>query len=223
MALEKIARYSIACGIGNIDIPEPPPLYSLKAGGNSDSTQKRDKRVKDYKDALKRRDEWLGHVSELLAYIPTKRYGLQRPAKRAAVSFFARGECGKAFVAEVYGTSANAYYTTNTHKELTDEFMRWFERKRKEMRMEMTTQLAVNTTTKSTELSKTVVGRPRSPLPHGGVANLLKVLTKTMEQQGSDIRSIAKVQYQICKEAGITIPDEFIEDVAIALYAEGAL
>lgn len=28
---------------------------------------------------------------------------------------------------------------------------------------------------------------------HGGVANLLKTLTKTMEKQGADIRSIAKV------------------------------
>ena len=54
----------------------------------------------------------------------------------------------------------------------------------------------------------------------GGVANLLKVLTKTMERQGADIRSIAKVQYSICQQAGIMIPEEFIEDVAVVLYAE---
>lgn len=60
-------------------------------------------------------------------------------------------------------------------------------------------------------------------ITHGGVANLLKVLTKTMEKQGADIRSIAKVQYAICKQAGILIPDEFIEDVAVVLCAEGSL
>ena len=46
---------------------------------------------------------------------------------------------------------------------------------------------------------------------------MLKVLTKTMEKQGSDITSIAKVQYAICVQAGIYIPDEFIRDVAVTL------
>ena len=51
---------------------------------------------------------------------------------------------------------------------------------------------------------------------HGGVANLLKVLTKTMHEQGSSIRTIAKVQYAICTQAGIYVPDEFITDVLVA-------
>lgn len=50
---------------------------------------------------------------------------------------------------------------------------------------------------------------------HGSVASLLKVLTKTMTLQGSDIRNIAKMQYMICTQAGIYIPDEFITDVAV--------
>ena len=50
----------------------------------------------------------------------------------------------------------------------------------------------------------------KTPQSHGGVANLLKVLTKTMEKQGSDITSIAKVQYAVCVQAGIYIPDEFV-------------
>ena len=50
-----------------------------------------------------------------------------------------------------------------------------------------------------------------------------KTLTKTMEKQGADIRSIAKVQYTICMQAGIYIPDEFIEDVAVIVNAEGDL
>ena len=57
----------------------------------------------------------------------------------------------------------------------------------------------------------------KTPQSHGGVANLIKVLTKTMEKQGSDITSIAKVQYAICIQAGIYIPDEFIRDVAVTL------
>ena len=51
---------------------------------------------------------------------------------------------------------------------------------------------------------------------HGGVANLLKVLTKTMNEQGASIRSIAKMQYGICCQAGIYLPDEFITDVLVA-------
>ena len=58
------------------------------------------------------------------------------------------------------------------------------------------------------------------PQSHGGVANLLKVLTKTMEKQGADITNIAKMQYAICKQAGIYIPDEFLTDVAVMLDAE---
>ena len=57
----------------------------------------------------------------------------------------------------------------------------------------------------------------KTPQSHGGVANLLKVLTKTMEKQGSDITTIAKVQYSVCKQAGIYIPDEFLTDVAVML------
>ena len=57
----------------------------------------------------------------------------------------------------------------------------------------------------------------KTPQSHGGVANLLKVLTKTMEKQGSDISSIAKVQYVVCVQAGIYIPNEFIRDVAVTL------
>lgn len=57
----------------------------------------------------------------------------------------------------------------------------------------------------------------KMPSAHGGVANLLKVLTKTMMNQGSDIRTIAKVQYAVCSQAGIYIPSEFLTDVAVAL------
>jgi len=54
---------------------------------------------------------------------------------------------------------------------------------------------------------------------HGGVANLLKVLTKTMNEQGASITSIAKMQYLVATQAGIYIPDEFITDVCVAMTA----
>ncbi len=34
------------------------------------------------------------------------------------------------------------------------------------------------------------------------------------------LKNSAKVQYTICMQAGIYIPDEFIEDVAVALSIE---
>ena len=67
------------------------------------------------------------------------------------------------------------------------------------------------------EAKKQMLQNGKRPNSHGGVANLLKTLTKTMEKQGASIQSIAKVQYTVCMQAGIYIPDEFIEDVAVAL------
>ena len=63
----------------------------------------------------------------------------------------------------------------------------------------------------------------KHPQSHGGVANLLKVLTKTMHDQGASIYTIAKVQYAVCMQAGIYIPDEFLTDVLVAheMLAEG--
>lgn len=70
------------------------------------------------------------------------------------------------------------------------------------------------------ESKKQILENGKRANSHGGVANLLKVLTKTMEKQGASIENIAKVQYTICMQAGIYIPDEFVEDVAISLYIE---
>ena len=70
---------------------------------------------------------------------------------------------------------------------------------------------------------KTGVSVVKTPSSHGGVANLLKTLTRTMEKQGASIESIAKVQYAICVQAGIYIPDEFLLDVATALTYKEAI
>ena len=71
---------------------------------------------------------------------------------------------------------------------------------------------------KQNDVIKQTTGLPaKMPSSHGGVANLLKTLTKTMTLQGASIQSIAKVQYAICTQAGIYIPNEFLTDVAVAL------
>lgn len=65
--------------------------------------------------------------------------------------------------------------------------------------------------------------RGRPPSSHGGVANLLKVLTKTMQESGASILSIAKMQYSVCMQAGIMLPDEFLTDVLVADQIANAL
>ena len=90
---------------------------------------------------------------------------------------------------------------------LYQEFLNWFDDKRRKFQMQFNV----------TEAKKQMLENGKRPNSHGGVANLLKTLTKTMEKQGASIQSIAKVQYAICMQAGIYIPDEFIEDVAVAL------
>lgn len=105
------------------------------------------------------------------------------------------------------GDIENAINVSGSFKQLWDEFQIWFDEKRRDFRM----------TFDITDSKKQILENGKRPLSHGGVANLLKTLTKTMEKQGSSIESIAKVQYTICMQAGIYIPDEFIEDVAVAL------
>ena len=113
---------------------------------------------------------------------------------------------------DTFGTVSNAINNSNTFGDLFNNYLEWFKRKRMEMRKKMENQLKETTNNKLAEM--------KIPHSHGGVANLLKVLTNTMKMQGADIRSIAKVQYAICKQAGIYIPDEFIEDVAVAMECE---
>lgn len=64
--------------------------------------------------------------------------------------------------------------------------------------------------------AEAMAAKGKHPQSHGGVANLLKVLTKTMHDQGASIYTIAKVQYAVCMQAGIYIPDDFLTDVLVA-------
>lgn len=101
----------------------------------------------------------------------------------------------------------NAIMSTKCFLELCTDFTEWFGERRKDFLKEMDADIA--------EIKKFQMSE--KPQSHGGVANLLKVITKTMEKQGADITNIAKVQYAVCIQAGIYIPDEFVQDVAVAM------
>ena len=112
------------------------------------------------------------------------------------------------FLTQIYDRDLESAMTqTGKFEVLYQEFLDWFADKRREF------QMLFNVS----EAKKQMLENGKRPNSHGGVANLLKTLTKTMEKQGASIQSIAKAQYTICMQAGIYIPDEFIEDVAIAL------
>lgn len=112
------------------------------------------------------------------------------------------------FISEIYhGDVEYAMFKTMDFMILYQKFLNWFADKRRELQMQFNVS----------EAKKQILESGKRPNSHGGVANLLKTLTKTMEKQGASIQSIAKVQYTICMQAGIYIPDEFIEDVAVAL------
>lgn len=111
------------------------------------------------------------------------------------------------FIAETYKTIENAVRETDCFLELWNAFDSWLDDRRNKFMENMKIDI---------QEIRSMSAR-KTPQSHGGVANLLKVLTKTMEKQGSDITSIAKVQYAVCVQAGIYIPDEFIRDVAVTL------
>ena len=126
------------------------------------------------------------------------------------VAFFNKNAeiISKIFIKEKYHDDVEfAMFKSGDFTTLYQKFLDWFDDKRRDFQMEFNVS----------EAKKQILENGKRPNSHGGVANLLKALTKTMEKQGASIQSIAKVQYAICMQAGIYIPDEFIEDVAVAL------
>ena len=126
------------------------------------------------------------------------------------VAFFDKNAeiISRIFIKEKYCDNVEyAIFKTKDFMVLFQQFLIWFGDKRRKFQMEFNVS----------EAKKQMLENGKRPNSHGGVANLLKTLTKTMEKQGASIQSIAKVQYTICMQAGIYIPDEFIEDVAVAL------
>ena len=215
---EADAVYNLVTYVGNCVSPiKVAPLYSKEAGGNGDTYQKYQERKKLAEELRNKQDRWLADTRTLAGYIPYN-YGKWAVRKRAASRFFICSDKWiDVFLKEVFGSKEAAFWKTETRYELQVAYMDWFEKKRKELRAKMKD----NMITKECNIALTKKGKTTGT--HGGVANLLKTLTKTMEKQGADIRSIAKVQYTICMQAGIYIPDEFIEDVAVIVNAEGDL
>lgn len=211
--IEREAIYPLITYVGNaVEYDKPVPYLSPKAGGNNDTFQKYKNRELRYREFVKLKDDWFGESRTIAQYIPKRNWGkvgYLRESKRKALRFFLRAdEWIDIFLKDVYGSVENAFWNTKNKEELIVSYINWFEERKEKLRMNMTEMVSKNT---STSIAK----RTGKPLSHGGVADLLKVLTKTMEKQGSDITSIAKMQYAICKQAGIIIVDEFIEDVAV--------
>ena len=100
----------------------------------------------------------------------------------------------------------DAIKATKNYKALCNRWDNWFEGRRKTFLENM-----------NKEIIKMTGNPAKMPSSHGGVANLLKVLTKTMTQRGASLDTIAKTQYAICTQAGIYIPSEFLTDVSVAL------
>lgn len=106
------------------------------------------------------------------------------------------------------GSVRDAMLAHGTFNVLFDDFKRYFDERRNAFMDKTKNELQA----RNIKLAAT----GKNPQSHGGVANLLKVLTKTMHDQGTSIYTIAKVQYAVCMQAGIYIPDEFLTDVLVA-------
>lgn len=216
---ERLAIYDIVTDVGNSKSLTPPlPLYAVKG----DSWQAYQRRKREYEISEELRDMWLGKTASIAALSNVKLpKGYCSKRKRRAARFFLSPEdWSEVFYTDCYGGKEKAYEQTERKEELIQRYIEWFAEKRKEMRkgMESSIKQEIESIAKKDETCVNVYKNVRGN--QGGVANLLKVLTRTMELQGADIRSIAKVQYSICQQAGIMIPEEFIEDVAVVLYAE---
>lgn len=218
---ERLALYKIVTDVGNAKRLTPPlPLYAVKG----DRWQAYQRRKREYEISEERRDMWFGKTASIAALSNVKLpNGYCSKRKIIAARFFISPEdWSEVFYTDCYGGKEKAYEQTERKEELIQRYIEWFAEKRKEMRkgMESSIKQEIESIVKKDGTCVNVYKNVRGN--QGGVANLLKVLTKTMERQGADIRSIAKVQYSICQQAGIMIPEEFIEDVAVVLYAEAA-
>ena len=112
------------------------------------------------------------------------------------------------FIRKRWGTVERAMIQCGTFENLYDDFQIYFA-ERKNALMEKTQNALEKRTAE-------LASKGEKPQSYGGVANLLKVLRKTSEEQGSSIQTVAKVQFAVCLQAGIFIPDEFLTDVMTA-------
>lgn len=113
------------------------------------------------------------------------------------------------FIRDRYqGDMRQAMRGFGTYNAMHDGYLQYFKDRRQSF-LEKTEAMIGQT-------NEALAKRGKLPQSHGGVANLLKVLTKTMKEQGSGINTIARVQYAICIQAGIYVIPEFLTDVLVA-------
>lgn len=146
-------------------------------------------------------------------YLPIEMVSRQRVASVKRMSWCWINENADRIVAgyirkQLSGDLEGAMREAGTFAVLFENFRAYYETRRKEFMPEKEIA-ALN------EFNSELTKKRRTPQSHGGVANLLKVLTKTMHDQGSSIVTIAKVQYAVCLQAGICIPEEFLTDVLV--------
>lgn len=98
--------------------------------------------------------------------------------------------------------------TFGTFDALFDNFRAYFEERK--LRFMENTELMLQ------QWKDALAKSGKHPQSHGGVANLLKVLNKTLHDQGSSVYTIAKTDYMVCLQAGVYLPDEFLTDVLVA-------
>ena len=105
-----------------------------------------------------------------------------------------------------YKDIEGAIKQTANYRELCSIWDEWFIRRRRNFMEKQNNEIIKRTGVPAKMTSS-----------HGGVANLLKTLTKTMIMQGSSVQTIAKVQWSVCQQAGIYIPSEFLTDVTVVM------
>lgn len=171
--------------------------------------------LKGYPRKVSPFESFLGHgyVYEWNA-IPLAKLSRQKPGSTSRMAWMwfdqnSEAICNAYFEKRFEGNVERAMIYCGTFENLFSDFKAYFE-ERKNALMEKTEKALQ---TRKAELAS----KGKMPQSHGGVANLLKVLTKTMQGQGSSIQTIAKVQYAVCMQAGIFIPDEFLIDVQTAV------
>ena len=120
--------------------------------------------------------------------------------------------CRAFFFESHQGDVRMAMRSAGTFENLYDIYLEWFNQKRSDFMADVT-QMIISL---RKGLEEQGVSKNPKIQSYGGVASLIKELSNTMKQQGANIRSIAQMQYLVCLQDGIYIPEEFITDVLVA-------
>ena len=184
---ERLALYDIITDVGNSKMLTPPfPLYAVKG----DSWQAYQRRKREYEISEELRDMWFGKTASIAALANVKLpKGYCSKRKIGVARFFLRSkDWSEVFYTDCYGGKEKAYEQTERKEELIQRYIEWFAEKRKEMRKEMRKGMESSIKQEIERIAKkdgTCVNVYKNVRGNqGGVANLLKVLTKTMERQG---------------------------------------